>query len=259
VSTKTVVAAGQPTNFVTDYVRNQQVDLVILSSHGEGGATDSNLGSIVQNILLRTQVSSLLVRAAQPAQVEQTDLHYQRLLVPLDGSLRAIHVLPFVTTIARLYDAQLLLVHVLSPPEMPRHMPLSSEHKALAEQLTAHNYEAVTKHFAQLASRLPATTEFRVLEHADVAASLHEVAEAEGVDLVILSTHGYSGGSQWPYGSIATNLMANGVTPLLLVQDWPVDWTPTLAEGAGREDKDDQGRASGRLPSARPHDWMVPH
>jgi nucleotide-binding universal stress UspA family protein len=254
VATKTLVMAGQPATVVTDFVQNQKVDLVIVSSHGESGTTGSNLGSSAQNILLRSQVSSLLVRADQPAPVQQTDLRYRHLLVPLDGSQRATHVLPFATTLARLYDSRLLLVHVLSQPEMPRHGPLSPEHQALGDQLTAHNHEAMTQHFARLASQLPAATESRLLEREDVAASLHEIAEAEGIDLVILSAHGYSGGNQWPYGSITANLIAYGRAPLLLIQDLPADWTPAAA-GAARKDSDLLELTSGRLPSARPYDW----
>jgi nucleotide-binding universal stress UspA family protein len=251
VATDTAVIAGQPTDSVIDYVHNHQIDLLVLSSHGENGVTDWHMGSVVQKILLRSRISSLLVRADEYIQTAQTDLRYQRLLAPLDGSLRATHALPFVSTLARFYDARLLVVHVLSKPDMPRHMPLSPADKALTQQLTAHNNEAVTSHFDQLKSRLPAATDFRLLEHEDVAACLHELAETEQSDLVILSAHGYSGGSRWPYGSITTNLIANGMTPLLLVQDWPADWTSTVAGGAVEE------TASGPMPSARPANWMA--
>jgi nucleotide-binding universal stress UspA family protein len=251
VLAETMVMAGQPTDRVIDYANNHQSDLLILSSHGENGVTDWHMGSVVQKILLRSRISSLLVRADESIQTGQTDLCYQRLLAPLDGSLRATHVLPFVSTLARFYDSRLLVVHVLSKPDMPRHTPLSPADKVLTEQLTAHNHEAVTSHFDRLKSRLPAATEFRLLEHEDVAACLHEVAEAEQIDLAILSAHGYSGGSRWPYGSITTNLIAHGLTPLLLVQDWPADWSSTVAEGPVQE------TASGPMPSARPHDWMA--
>lgn len=251
VATETVVMVGQPTDSVIDYVNDHQIDLLILSSHGENGVTDWHMGSVVQKILLRSRVSSLLVRANESIETGQTDLRYQHLLAPLDGSLRATHVLPFVSTLARYYDSRLLLVHVLSKPDMPRHMPLSPADKALTEQLTAHNHEAVTSHFEQLKFRLPAATEFRLLEYEDVAASLHEVAKANQIDLIILSAHGYSGGNRWPYGSITSNLIAYGLTPLLLVQDWPADWTSTMTEGPA------QGIASGPMPSARPDDWMA--
>ena len=41
----------------------------------------------------------------------------------------------------------------------------------------------------------------------------------EHVDLVLLSAHGYSGGTKWPYGSITLNFIAYGTSPLLIVQD----------------------------------------
>jgi nucleotide-binding universal stress UspA family protein len=43
--------------------------------------------------------------------------------------------------------------------------------------------------------------------------------EREHIDLVALSAHGYSGNSQWPYGSIANNFIAYSKVPLLLSQD----------------------------------------
>lgn len=100
------------------------------------------------------------------------------------------------------------------------------------------NGEAVGKLFAQLKSQLPAATEIRLLERADVAAGLQEIAASEQVDLVILSAHGYSGSSRWPYGSVTVNFITNGKTPLLIVQDLVADKTPTMWEGtAGKDSK----------------------
>jgi hypothetical protein len=52
---------------------------------------------------------------------------------------------------------------------------------------------------------------------------LHDLVEREGADLVILSAHGYSGNTKWPYGSVVTNFIAYGTTPLLIVQDAPAE------------------------------------
>ena len=163
--------------------------------------------------------------------------------MPLDGSPRAECVLSFAASLACFYGAQLLLIHVLRPPEMPRYVPLLSAERALADQLMTCNYEAVAKLFAQLKSRLPAATELRLLEHADVAAGLHGVVASEQVDLVILSAHGYSGSSQWPYGSVAVNFITNGMAPLLIIQDLIADRTPTLIEGTVIEGTADKGRS----------------
>jgi nucleotide-binding universal stress UspA family protein len=52
-----------------------------------------------------------------------------------------------------------------------------------------------------------------------VNATLHEIASDEDVDLVMLSAHGYSGESKWPYGSVVISFIAYGNTPLLIFQD----------------------------------------
>src|SRR5690606_31309523 len=77
-----------------------------------------------------------------------------------------------------------------------------------------------------------------ILVSNDAALSLHELVEQRQVDLVILSAHGYSGKSRWPYGSITTSFIEYGTTPLLVVQDMqPQDLELTEAEIVVRKTK----------------------
>jgi hypothetical protein len=48
------------------------------------------------------------------------------------------------------------------------------------------------------------------------------VVDREQIDLVALSAHGYSGNSQWPYGSMVNNFILYGKVPLLINQDLPI-------------------------------------
>jgi nucleotide-binding universal stress UspA family protein len=52
--------------------------------------------------------------------------------------------------------------------------------------------------------------------------ALHQLAEQEHIDLVALSAHGYSGNSQWPYGSMVNNFILYSKAPLFIVQDLPI-------------------------------------
>jgi hypothetical protein len=55
--------------------------------------------------------------------------------------------------------------------------------------------------------------------------------EEEQADLVMLVAHGHSADVRWPYGSITTNLIAHGSTPLFIMQDLSAhDIHPTIAE-----------------------------
>jgi nucleotide-binding universal stress UspA family protein len=70
------------------------------------------------------------------------------------------------------------------------------------------------------------------------AESLHDLVEQANVDLVVLSAHGHSGGTKWPYGSLVVNFIAYGTTPLLIMQDLsPDEVERTRAEMLARERK----------------------
>jgi nucleotide-binding universal stress UspA family protein len=248
VPTEAVVAEGQPATSIINAIPHHQIDLVVLSSHGASGLADWSMGTVAQKLLLRSHVSSLLVRPYQPIKAEQTDLRYQRLLVPLDGSRRAECVLPFATSLATYYKAQLVLAHVFHHPEMPGPLPLTADDHRLAAQMMARNREAVTKYLEQLKAQLPAATEVRLLTCEDVAAGLHELALSEQVDLVILSAHGHTCGNRWSYGSVITNIMLYGTTPLLIVQDLAAgEWASTPAEVVLGEQGNHLYRASERF------------
>ena len=93
-------------------------------------------------------------------------------------------------------------------------------------------------YFEQIQSRLPLDAQTRLLVSDNVAVTLHELVEQENVDLVVLSAHGYSGGTQWPYGSVVVNFIVYGLTPLLIMQDLsPDEVERTRAEMAAREYK----------------------
>lgn len=236
VPAEPVVIEGEPAGSVITYLYQHPIDLLLLSSHGEGGLTGWNIGSVAQKILLRAPVSTLLVRACQPIWATQTDLRYRRLLTPLDGSPRANYVLPFATALARADDAELLLVHVVRQPDLICPMPPSLADRALAAALTERNRAAIMNYFEQVKRQSPVAIKTRLVVSDDVAATLHTLAITEQVDLVILSAHGYSGATQWPYGSIAANFIAYGATPLLLIQDLtPVGRQPTMAEVVAQE------------------------
>lgn len=236
IKAESVVVEGEPVHCVVDYAQANQVDLLVLSSHGEGGLVHWTIGGHAHKMLLRSHCSTLLVRTCPPQATEQTEARYQCLLVPLDGSLRAQCVLSFVAALGNTFGAQILLAHVLRRPEMPRQAPLAPEDARLAEQLMERNRAAMIKYLEQLKARLPAKTDIRLIEREDVTACLHALAQSEHADLVILSAHGYSSPSQWPYGSVTSNLITYGTTPLLIIQDLATaDWAPTPAEVAMRE------------------------
>ncbi len=208
--------------------------LIIVSSHGQSGLTGWNISSVVQKIILRAHTSLLIIRAYQPVQEELSGLQYKRLLAPLDGSLRAECVLPLTSTLARAFGADVVAAHAVQRPIMPRRTPLSAEDNELAERVVESNRNAAESYLADVKTQLAQTSvETRLLTATNLASVLHELADQDKIDLVILSAHGYSGQLTWPYGSVVTSFISYGATPLLIFQDASAEQiAPTHAEVA---------------------------
>ena len=230
------VLEGKAEERIIEFAENQDINLIVLSSHGRSGLSGWNVSSVVQKIILRAYTSMMIVRAYQPVKSDPIDLKYRRLMVPVDGSQRAETVLPVASSLAAFYEADLFVVHVVRRPEMPRRTPLTPEDIGLAERLTERNKNEASKYLEEIRSRVPANVQTRLEISNRVNATLHEIAKQEDIDMVLLSAHGYSGESKWPYGSVVISFISYGTTPLLIVQDIPRDQLrETDAEIAARD------------------------
>ena len=230
------VLDGSAAEQIVDFSRRTGAPLIMISSHGQSGLSGWNVSSVVLKVILRAYTSIMIVRAYQPTPTEMTGLRYRRILVPIDGSLRAEYVLPLASTLARFHEAQILLAHVVKRPELPRRTPPSREDVELADRLVERNRTEAVQYLEDLRSQLSGEVQARVLVSNHVAATLHELVEPERIDLVVLSAHGHSGLTQWPHGSVVISFITFGTTPLLIVQDLPPDKIkPSLAEIAARE------------------------
>jgi nucleotide-binding universal stress UspA family protein len=221
LSVQTILLEGKAAEKIVELAHSTQAGLLILSGYGETGFYGEGVSSIVQHILQRVRTSTLIIRTSQPTPESTDDLRYQRLLVPLDGSQRAGSALTTAAALAEAYQSELLLVHVVSKPEMARHMPLSQEDTELVNRFIERNQEEGSKYLEQLRDHLPSHPKTRLLVGDNVAATLQDVSEQEQIDLLVLCAHGYSGEARWPYGNITNRFITNGTTPLLIVQDLP--------------------------------------
>ena len=227
---------GDAAERVIDHAQAEGADLILLSSHGRSGLSGWNVSSVVQKILARAYISILLIPAYHPSTTVISALRYERILVPLDGSQRAECVLPVAGALAARHDSQVILTHVVRRPELPRRAPPSRDDQELAHALTERNRIEAGRYLEEVRARLSLSTEVRLLVEDHVAGALQQVALDVKADLVVLSAHGYSGETRWPYGSLATSFILYGNTPLLIVQDLPRQAIePTAAELAARE------------------------
>ncbi len=240
ISSQAELLEGESAECVINYVRDHDIDLIILSSHGQSGISGWHLGGIGQKVVLRAHVAIMIVRAYQTAP-EDITARYRKLLVPLDGSPRAECVLLAAKSIAQRHQAELILAHVVVKPEMPRRAPLNPDEIELTEKLIEYNQREARHYLDELGGQLASEglmVGSRLLVSDNVAKALHDLTEQEEADLVILSAHGCCCVTKWPFGGTVINFITYGNTPLLVVQDLAIyELEPSWAELAAKEHK----------------------
>jgi nucleotide-binding universal stress UspA family protein len=238
VASELELVQGRAAEQILHFAKEHEVDLIVLSSHGEGGLSGWVLSGTVQKVVARTHTSVLIVPAYVHEGKRIGELRFDKILVPLDCSPRAECILPLATAFAHAYESKLILAHIVPEPEMPRRMPPSPEDIALAAQLTERNRREAEHYLNELQHRLSAQgvgTEIRIAASPRRARSIRALAEGENVDLVLVSAHGQTGDASERYGSIAARLIQESGRPVVILQDLAgVMHEATAAEEAAR-------------------------
>jgi len=227
---------GRATEQIIEVAHSWNADLILMSSHGQSGLSPWNVSSVVQQVILRAHRSLMIIRAYQPMTADLTGLRYRKIFLPLDGSQRAEMPLTLAESLARAHSSDILAAHVVRQPELPRRTSASQEDLLLVNQLTERNRAEAIKYLENLKSRIDIAIQTKLEVSPSISRCLHQIADENDVDLTILSAHGYSGDTRWPYGSVGLGFIVYGSTPLLILQDLPTNRIePTQAEIAARE------------------------
>lgn len=144
---------------------------------------------------------------------------FKKILVPLDGSMRAEQAIPVAARIARACEGSIVLLQVAYPPvEYEAYRP---EYSALnqttldAELAEDTNYLEIRAASGELAD---IKTEIKVLV-GSASSTILSFAESISADLIVMSSHGYTGLKRWVLGSVADRLVRHASVPVLIVRD----------------------------------------
>ncbi len=143
---------------------------------------------------------------------------YKKILVPLDGSLRAEAILPHAEGLAACTGATLILLHIVDAPlalVSPYDVMPSLSMEDLQEQKKqAEVYLQTLQH--KLQAKGMQVRAFA--EYGAVVTTIIEVAAREDVGLIAMASHGRTGLSRVFYGSVADGVLHQVDRPLLLVR-----------------------------------------
>ena len=145
---------------------------------------------------------------------------YQHIMAPLDGSELAECVLPHVEAIAAGCNVTTVTLVMVVPP---LHMYGGAETRISPEErkhLEEDSVEVATGYLeekAQLLRDKGVLVEVKVL-FGNILDELVDYINQNGVDLIIIATHGRSGVSRLFLGSVADRLLRQAPVPVLMVR-----------------------------------------
>ncbi len=215
-----LVVQGNAANEILEFAERNDINLIIISTHGRTGLSIWPLGSIANKILQKSHIPLLLIRSSDLETVLR-EKGLRKILVPLDGSQFAEGVIPYVEGLAKGMDSEVILITANEPlqvPDIVRH----------TAGFDGEKYEELTVRMEKQAKRYLSKKESALRDKGVNVSStslwgqptqtILQYAEDNSVSLIVLSTHGFSGITKWAYGSIAAKIIERASRPVLMIR-----------------------------------------
>jgi nucleotide-binding universal stress UspA family protein len=224
VKVTTKIEDGEPTENICNLVDKNKIDLIIMTAVSTSGLkVGKMLGSVADHICRTVPIPVMIIRPQNLKRIEDNKQLINRILLPIDGSNLSKLALPVgeeltsklkvsatlfqMATMIRIYDdgtgASTYIDYTkLDENEKQR---VSAEMVALEKQLKEKGLDVTSI----------------VISGFDAASEIIELCKKNGIDLVVMSTHGRSGLGRWVFGSVAEKVLRYGEIPILLVNARP--------------------------------------
>ena len=215
----TCLRTGIPFHEITAAARERAADLIVIATHGYTGTKRVLLGSTAERVVRHAPCPVLSVRT--PTTIERTSktppLKLRKILVPIDFSNISKDALPWAAFLAAHFGAELVLLNVVEKfpidyllgGELMNHtiVPLMKQSEA--------DLEGIATGLSQ-SSRVNVSA---VVREGRPYEEICAAAKALTADLIVLTTHGYTGLKHVWLGSTAERVVRHALCPVLVVRD----------------------------------------
>jgi nucleotide-binding universal stress UspA family protein len=202
---------------------------IVMATHGRDGLSRIVFGSTAESVAQQSSVPVLLLKVG--ADDEPPPPSFGRILVPLDGSAFAERALDLAREIAT-PAATLILVRVIEPGEAAA-IDSADETRPHAEPLDD-TFETASVYLRRLGHELlergesgrDICTDLRIgNDWEEIVAA----AQDHAADLIVMSSHGHTGPTDWLLGGVADKVIRHAEHPVFLVTARTVVARPSVA------------------------------
>lgn len=208
------VVEGDAASVIVDAAVDEDVDLIVMSTHGRSGLSRWILGSVTEKVLRQAPCPVLVLHEATPL---------RNILITLDRSMLSEYALEPGLEIARGLGSCVTLLSAESDDEIdPRFFTeLDKVESGLGGKARDDFYRRTEIYLQRTAKRLQPTVEQRIEiapKRGLAAPTILDYIESHDIDLVVMATHGRTGLSRWRYGSVTEKVLHGAKCALLIVR-----------------------------------------
>ena len=191
--------------------RRLSAGLIVLATHGFTGLKHAWLGSTTERVVQHSPCPVLVVRQ-RGRRFQEGRIRRRKILVPLDFSDCSRMAFECGVGLAREFDAELLLTHIIDPFCFPFGDEYAGVHSArLIEEARASAQTEMNKMAAQANVRYS----IGIREGSPVTEICNLMKR--NVDLIVIPTHGRTGLGHVLIGSVAERVVRHATCPVLVI------------------------------------------
>jgi nucleotide-binding universal stress UspA family protein len=197
---------GDEAGEIVDTAVSQEIDLIIMSTHGRSGLSRWFMGSITEKVMHQAPCPLLILRDSTLP---------EHILITLDGSeLAETALLPGLTLAAGIgADVTLLQVLEGSSPQ-----PDADDRLESAENADHKKQRHATLYLQTVAERFSNYAPKTAIPYGKPAEAILSYAEGIPNSLIVIATHGRSGLARWVFGSVVEKVVRGASEPVLVIR-----------------------------------------
>ncbi len=210
----TAVSDGDEAGVIVDTAIRENVDLIVMSTHGRSGFSRWMLGSVTERVLRHAPCPVLAIREDKPL---------KHVAITLDGSALSEYAITPGLDVAASLGSKISLLSVESSEEIdPLFVAELDKVEAGLGARTVEDYYHRTESYLQRL-RVRLRKEYDQTIHiaprnGPVIQAILDFIDSGKVDLVVMATHGRTGLQRWVYGSVTEKIMRSAGCAMLVVR-----------------------------------------
>jgi nucleotide-binding universal stress UspA family protein len=199
---KTVLEEGDPFIKIVDTALSENCDLIVLGRKKELGLMGKLLGVNIARTIGQSPIDILVIP-------EGSNLSFNKILVPIDGSIYSEIALKKACKIAQTFFSELFILSVVDIP-----VEISAEYPDLRERVYS-KAKNILEGAQKLAENLCKKVETDIRE-GDPAEEILSFIKEKGIETVVIGSHGKTGMKRLLMGSVAEKVLTFASIPVLV-------------------------------------------